>query len=308
MIEERAIERVAAGELQADKIGFGSNTTNKHWHSFARIHAHLRTLVPTVSKISIKKFLTPDIRDQRETRDQLTAEQGRAIFSLPPWSGCAGFEKRLEAGALIIHDALYFVLLLVWYTGARREEICKLMVGDIFTDGQVPYIYIRTTSTGRLKTSNATRKIPIHSELVRLGLLRFCKAMKNAGEALLFPEIYPSAGTKRAVGDVFYKVWWIYLKPCVPNLLRGQAMHSARHTVSDALKDAGIAIEQRNDILGQSQRELDEGASRYSQQTALVRMKSMVELIPIVTNHLTDFDVINILPTEMRCARPTRKS
>ena len=296
MIEERAIERISAGELDADQIGLGSNTTNKHWHNLARIHTHLRTLVPTVDTISIKKFLTPDDRDQRKARDQLTTEQGRAIFSLPPWTGCAGLKKRLEAGDEIIHDALYFVLLLVWYTGARREEICKLMVNDIFCDVEVPYIYIGTTLTGRLKTANATRKIPIHSELLRLGFSEFCRSMKDAKEVLLFAEIYPSAGTKRAVGDVFYKIWWIYLKPYIPNLLRGQAMHSARYTVSDALKDAGVAIEQRNDILGQSQKELGERASRYSQQTALIKMRDMVELIPTVTDHLPNFLVPNILP------------
>lgn len=36
----------------------------------------------------------------------------------------------------------------------------------------------------------------------------------------------------------------------VPDLKRGQAMHSARHMVADELKDQCVFIEFRNDFLG----------------------------------------------------------
>ena len=97
--------------------------------------------------------------------------------------------------------------------------------------------------------------------------------------------MYPADGTKRKIGDVFYKIWWIYIRPLVPNLLRGQAMHSARHTVSDALKQAGNDLEKRNDFLGHSQKALGEGASTYSEPVALEKMREMVEAIPNVTRH-----------------------
>lgn len=306
MIRERALERIDNGELSANQIGLSINTSNKHWQNFARMHKHLRSKVPTVGKVCVAKFITPEDRNSREAQTAYTVEQGRAIFSLPPWTGCAGINDRLKAGTQIIHDALFFVLLLVWYTGARREEICKLKLDDVTVDSDVPHLFIRPTDTGRIKCKSSKRKIPLHSELLRLGFLLYIEAMRNGGETLLFPELYPAKNTKRKIGDVFYKIWWIYLRPFVPDLKRGQAMHAARHTVSDALKQAGIDLEARNDVLGHSQKALGEGASTYSEPVVLQRMKGMVEEVPNVTSHLEDVASINLLPEDLRIARPAR--
>lgn len=308
IIRELALERIESGELSADQIGLSINTSNKHWQNFARMHKQLRSVVPGLAEVCVAKFITPETKDEREARDAYTKEQGEAIFRLPPWTGCAGLNDRLEAGSEIIHDALFFILLLVWYTGARREEICKLKLDDIFENEVlgIPYLFIRPTDTGRIKCKSSKRKIPLHSELIRLGLLRYLEAMRNAGETLLFPEMYPSGNTKRKIGDVFYKIWWIYLRPFVPDLKRGQAMHAARHTASDALKQAGIELEARNDVLGHSQKALGEGASTYSEPVALQKMRNMVEEITNVTDHLDNVLTINLLPPDQRQARPSR--
>jgi integrase len=303
MIEQRAIERLEAGELTADQFGLSGPTTNKHWHNIIRMHEHLRSLVPGVDELKIRKFITPENRKAQDARDGLTLEQGVAIFSLPPWTGCLSTRARLETGTKIIHDGLYFVPLLVWYTGARREEICKLQISDIILDASIAHIHIR----GDLKTQYSERLVPIHSELLRLGFAKYVEAMTAAGETLLFPELYPAEATKRAVGDVFYKLWWIYIPPLVPSLKRGQAMHSARHTASNALKQAGYGIEARNDLLGHSQNQLGVGAATYPEPLALVIKKEMVEKLLIVTSHLPDCISINLLPDNLRVARPTRK-
>ncbi len=209
MIRERALERIDAGELSAEQIGLSTNTSNKHWQNFARMHKHLRSVVPGLFEVCVAEFITPETKDEREARDAYTKEQGEAIFSLPPWTGCAGVDDRLKTGSEIIHDALFFILLLVWYTGARREEICKLKLDDIFDSEAhgIPYLFIRPTDTGRIKCKSSKRKIPLHDELLRLGFLKYVAALRAAGETLVFPEMYPSGGTKRKIGDVFYKVW-----------------------------------------------------------------------------------------------------
>ena len=53
---------------------------------------------------------------------------------------------------------------IVWYSGMRREEACKLLVEDIGEEGGVPYFDIRNTRAGRVKTAKSTRKVPICSE------------------------------------------------------------------------------------------------------------------------------------------------
>ena len=199
MIRERALERIESGELSADQIGLSTNTSNKHWQNFARMHKHLRSVISGLAEVCVAKFITPETKDEREARDAYTKEQGEAIFRLPPWTGCAGNTERLKAGSEIIHDALFYILLLVWYTGARREEICKLKLDDIFENEVlgIPYLFIRPTDTGRIKCKSAKRKIPLHSELIRLGLLRYIEAMKNAERPCFSPKcirlVIPSA-------------------------------------------------------------------------------------------------------------------
>jgi integrase len=253
--------------------------------------------------VSYAKYCQPDIKKDRDARVEYTPEQGRAIFSLPPWTGCSGVKERLEAGMVTIHDALFWVLLLVWYTGARREEICALRLIDIRSEHGIDYLLIPDG-----KTENALRHIPIAEELKRLGFLSFVTAMREAGEQLLFPEIQPGRG-KRTLGDVFYKLWWIYLKPMIPGLVRGQAMHSCRHMVSTELKDLQVFPEFRNDLLGHSSGKGGEGVTRYPKATRLNRLQGLVDSIPIVTDHLPSFAGESpLLPAEVRVPRPIRQT
>ena len=83
-------------------------------------------------------------------------------------------------------------------------------------------------------------------------------------------------------------------------------MHSARHMVSDELKDQEVFIEFRNDHLGHKGKG-GEGVTRYPSRTSLAKLKTLVEKIPVVTAHIPDQYVINLLPDWLRTPRPSRK-
>ena len=66
------------------------------------------------------------------------------LFSISIFTGCqphAGgtgqnvLNARFSNGDTIIHDAFYWVPLLLYYTGARREELCKLGPDDVHDKG-----------------------------------------------------------------------------------------------------------------------------------------------------------------------------
>ncbi|MAW99181.1 MAG: hypothetical protein CMN72_05925 [Sphingomonas sp.] len=305
---ERAIERVEAGDLTAADIGLTIPTCNKHYRKIAQIHKFLRSKSKAIPELDISGFTQPDRKDERAARTRYSVEQGQAIFALPPWTGCAGEDERLKPGNIIIHDSVFYVLLLVWYTGARREEICKLRIVDVDHVSGIWFLRIDTTETGRVKNTRAIRCIPIADQLVRLGFIHYVEALKAAGETLVFPELEPADGTKRKRGDVFYKLWWIYLAPLIPGLLRGQAMHSARHMVSDELKQQEIFLEFRNDLLGHKTNG-GEGATRYPSAAALRTVLAIVNRIPVVTGHVADVGAadIRLLSSENRRQRPGRK-
>lgn len=197
------------------------------------------------------------------------------------------------------------MLLLVWYTGVRREEVCKLLITDIRLEASVWHISIRFTEAGRLKNKTAVRVIAIRDELMRLGFLRYVEAIKAAGHAAVFPELVSERdGAKK--GDTFYKLWWIYLKPMLPSLQRGQALHAARHMVDTVLKELEVFPETRDDALGHKGK--GEGPTRYAKATRLRKRKELVNKIPAVTSHVPDCPCVRLLSLEMRQPRPMRLS
>lgn len=298
-------DRVESGDMPMDHIGLSTGTANKHFNKLRQIHSFTRKAVSVAEEIDFGEFTGSIDKDEREARLRYTRKQGEAIFRLPPWTGCVDTEERLTPGSSIIHDGLFYLLLLVWYTGARREELAKLMLDDVEERDGIDYLLIRPTITGRIKNKSARRVIVVADELIRLGFLRYVQAMRAAGETLLFPEFVPGGDTKRKLGDVFYKLWWIYIAPSVPDRKRGQAMHAARHTVSDELKDQEVFIEFRNDLLGHKGTG-GEGMTRYPGRASLERLKATVAKIPIVTSHLPDQQTICLLPQKLRQARPMR--
>lgn len=206
-------------------------------------------------------------------------------------------------GDQIFHDSLFFVLLLVWYTGMRREEVCKLLVSDVDRLNGTWFISIDFTSAGRVKNRSAVRLIAISDELVRLGFIEYFDAIRDAGHEALFPELVSQRADAKK-GDTFYKLWWIYIAPMMKTLQRGQALHAARHTVSTELKELEVFEEHRNDALGHKGK--GEGTTRYAKATRVAKLKELVDQIPVVTAHLRSCDKVNLLPADQRRPRPRR--
>ena len=76
--------------------------------------------------------------------------------------------------------------------------------------------------------------------------------------------------------------------------------------VSDELKDQEVFIEFRNDHLGHKSKG-GEGVTRYPSRASPTKLKTLVEKIPIVTDHIPDQHAINLLPDRLRAPRPSRK-
>ena len=185
----------------------------------------------------------------------------------------------------------------------RREEVCKLLVDDVQEFAGIWHIDVRFTAAGRVKNQTSVRLVAIYDELKRLGFMEYVHAIRAAGHDALFPELVSERkGAKK--GDTFYKLWWIYLKPLLPSLQRGQALHAARHMVDTELKELEIFPEFRDDALGHKGE--GEGPSRYAKATRLQKLLTVVNQIPIATDHLPNCETIQLLPPAGRRPRPQR--
>jgi integrase len=174
--------------------------------------------------------------------------------------------------------ALPWVALIALYTGARLEEIAQLTTADVreasANGARVWCIDIHNGGENKLKNETSARLIPVHSELVRLGLLDYVKALK-AGS--LFPGL-----TRRASkgGKVGARVGELFRKKLVALKLKrdGLCFHSFRHNVATALRVAGVPQEDAARVLGHAVPGMSYGT--YAQAgPGLKRVAAVVEMI-----------------------------
>lgn len=89
-------------------------------------------------------------------------------------------------------EAAAWVPALALATGARLEELCQLRVGDVRLDatlGALLDISGDGVST-RVKTLGSNRVIPLHTELVRIGFLKYVAQCRDRGQDWLFADLH----------------------------------------------------------------------------------------------------------------------
>lgn len=270
---------VKRGKLEKKKLGLNIPTLNRHFRFIRMAHTWCRKYLPQLQELNWEAYSFRDSRSARDQRDAFPVDVARKLFLLPPWHGCANRRQRFKPGREVYHDSVYWVLPIIWYSGMRREEACKLQVREIVLSPEgIWYFDVVASEAGRLKNTASRRRVPIAAELLRLGFLDFVNVMKNAGEKLLFPEL---ASDTRAMGEMYYRHAWKKLLDVFEGPTEGLSTHAIRHMVADELKAAGILHEVRADLLGHALE--DETGGRYSKAARLSILQEAVDSIPVVT-------------------------
>lgn len=270
---------IREGRLDPSELGLNVPTLQRHFRFIRMAHEWLRKQVKGIAELDWQAFAFEDDRPARDQRKTFPVDLARKLFRLPPWHGCAGVRHRFKPGREIYSDSFFWVIPIVWYSGMRREEACKLLVTDIAQDADgLWYFDVDDTEAGRIKTTSSRRQIPFAEELIRLGLPEFVAAQRGKGEALLFPEL---TKTNKGLGETFYRHCWKKLMPLLEADTAGLSLHSIRHTVADELKAAGVPEEVRADLLGHVLE--TETAGRYSKASRLAILKNAVDQIPCAT-------------------------
>src|SRR5262249_2221127 len=125
-----------------------------------------------------------------------------------------------------------------------------------------------------LKNEASARAIPVHSELVRAGLLDYGQALPQGG--LLFP------GLKRREskgGKIAARLGELFRKRLISLGLKreGLCFHSLRHTVATALERAGVPQTDAARVLGHAIEAETYGT--YSTGPGLKKLAAVVEEI-----------------------------
>jgi integrase len=159
--------------------------------------------------------------NKAESYETFTEEELQAIFRSPLYT-----EK------LKLPD-FYWCPLIALFTGARAEEIASLDLEQIYP---VKGIWVIDILKG--KNANAKRRVPVHDQLVALGLVDYVMGLRKVGYKKLFPHIKPGANGYR---KNMTRMFGVYLDLPEVNIVDPlKVFHSFRHTVVTALTNAGV--------------------------------------------------------------------
>lgn len=183
-----------------------------------------------------KRALHQEIKAKGYNRAELTT-----IFSSPLFKE-AWSPKRADYGR-----ALYWLPLLMAYTGARREEVAQLLVSDLEQDAEtgVWCLAIRPGDGKSVKTVNSLRTLPLHDDLLALGLLDYRTSLPANGR--LFPKLKPH---KDGFGHAIGKVWDNYLQDVVQLQTAAKPAHGFRHSFKTLCREVGIPKEVHDRLTG----------------------------------------------------------
>ena len=184
-------------------------------------------------------------RTERQPYEPFSNQELQRLFASPVFTQ----GLRPEGGK---GEAAYWLPLISLFSGSRRTEIAQLRVEDV-RQGEGGIWFFDFNDRGedqRLKNNSSARSVPMHSELMRLGLVDYVaeRARTNAGTAPLWTGFEPPVAPAAAA----WSKWFArYLGQHAVDQ-RSKTFHSFRHTFKRACREAGLSEEIHHALTGHS--------------------------------------------------------
>lgn len=192
--------------------------------------------------------------------------------------------------------------LIALFTGGRRREIAQLLVHDFRVIDGFPAMSIDDLGDDdkSIKSAAAKRIIPVHPELIQLGLLDYVEDVKalNLGD-----ELFPGIGVNGygEKGNAIGQAWGRHKKAVGEKMDKAPTFHSFRATAIGVLKANNVPFDMRCQLVGH---ELDHVSQSYDRNPYSVK-QLMEDGIPKLVYegldlsglkyHRHQFDASNVL-------------
>lgn len=124
---------ILADGLSDEELGRSASTFNSHIDTIGAVLRHARAFDHSAVHPDIDTRLVRrrEKTRGRKKRNAFKPAEIKKLFQHHVWHGCKSPARRQEPGQLIKKDGLYFVPLIVAYTGSRMEEIAGLTTDAI---------------------------------------------------------------------------------------------------------------------------------------------------------------------------------
>lgn len=171
----------------------------------------------------------------------------------------------------------YWLILILAFTGARREEIAQLRVDDVKQAEGVYYFDITNEDGKKIKTTHSKRRVPVHSRLLEFGFLEYASTRTEA----LFPKGQTSKSSKgrRTAGDSIGK-WFLRLRREV-GIQGRKPLHSFRHTAITRLVSAGVPQDMREILVGHASQNVHGQTYTHREEISLALLKGHLEKLKL---------------------------
>jgi len=262
----REIVRAAKGQ---DVRRLTEKTVRRHMVTLSGLFEYLRKRGIYEGENPARGHTLPNkIRSDRK-RDQWQGDELRKLFASPLFTGNQGPTARSVAGPNLIKDAKYWLPILGLYHGNRLEEFAQLVRGDVREAEGVMYFAINDEGTKQVKNEHSKRRVPVHSQVLRLGFMEYLKAIARKPSDPVFPELTPRG--KDLKRGLSFSKWFGTYRERIGLGRRGLDYHSFRHTFTTKLAEVGVSLPVIDALTGHAGHGIS--ASVYTKELSLATLR-----------------------------------
>ncbi|UVL79341.1 site-specific integrase [Pseudomonas putida] len=153
-------------------------------------------------------------------------------------------------------NAVFWIPLIAAYTGGRREELAQLYVEDIHQHEGGPWFIriIDDRPDKSVKTDSSRREIPVHPDLIALGLLALVQG-RTPGTRI-FPHLVKVSD---GFAGIVSKSWRPITQRCGVYQPGRNPLHAFRHSFKTLAREHGIPKEVSDWITGHASGHVGDG-------------------------------------------------
>lgn len=227
-----------------------------------------------------------DNGDDPDARRPFTTDELNKLFAGPvfqiPW------QERVQPRVHTPESTLAWLIPIALFSGMRLDEICGLRTQDLEDDSGILFFNVISHEGRRLKTAASRRRIPVHSELLRIGFGKYLAYVRQQGHEYLFPALKPGGPDNK-------RNWYIGKRFTTYRRSVGvksptTVFHCFRKNAATALERARVPENEAVQILGHKKMTMSYGL--YSGGLDLAGLAEVVEAIQYKSTNLKGLSVL----------------